>query len=59
MSFDGLSGIVQNQLGKNAASGDVYIFLSKDLTKVKLLVGSNQSLISYLRGKRKKCNFAR
>jgi hypothetical protein len=49
-SFDGLSGIVQNQLGKNAASGDVYIFLGKDLTKVKLLVGSNQGLISYLVG---------
>ncbi len=47
-SFDGLSGIVQNQLGKDATSdlksefnlrsGDVYIFLGKDLTKVKLLV---------------------
>ncbi len=39
-SFDGLSGIVTGQMGKNVLSGDVFIFLGKDLSKIKLLVGS-------------------
>ncbi len=39
-SFDGLSGIVSRQMGKDVCSGDVYIFLGKDLSRIKLLVGS-------------------
>ncbi len=46
-SFDGLSGLVQNQLGKNATSGDVYIFLGKDRTKVKLLVWEPSGFVMY------------
>jgi transposase len=46
-SFDGLSGIVQNQLGKDVCSGDVYIFLGKDLTKVKLLVWEPSGFVLY------------
>ncbi len=32
-SFDSLNGIVSGQMGKDVCSGDVYIFLGKDLTK--------------------------
>jgi len=32
--FDGLSGIVQQQMGRNATSGDVYIFLGKRLDRM-------------------------
>ena len=32
--FDGLSGIVQQQMGRDACSGDVYIFLGKRLDRM-------------------------
>ena len=35
--FDGLSGIVRNHLKKDPISGDVFIFLNKNRTHVKLL----------------------
>ncbi len=38
---------MQNQLEKNAASGDVFIFLGKDLTKVKLLVWELSGFVLY------------
>ena len=37
-SFDGLSGLVRNELDKDPLSGDVYIFFNKRRTMVKLLV---------------------
>lgn len=46
-SFDGLSGLVQNEMGKDALSGDVYIFLGKDFTKVKLLVWEPSGFLLY------------
>lgn len=46
-SFDGLSGIVSEQMGKNVLSGDVYIFLGKDLTKIKLLVWEQGGFVLY------------
>ena len=36
-SFDGLCGIVQEQLGEPATGGDVYIFINKLRNKMKLL----------------------
>ena len=35
--FDGLAGIVRNHLGKDPISGDIYIFLNKKLSHIKLL----------------------
>ncbi len=35
--FDGLAGIVRNQLKKDPISGDVFIFLNKRRTHIKLL----------------------
>jgi transposase len=35
--FDGLSGIVRNHLKKDPISGDVFIFLNKTRTHIKLL----------------------
>jgi transposase len=46
-SFDGLSGLVTGQMGKDVCSGDVYIFLGKDLTKIKLLVWQAGGFVLY------------
>lgn len=46
-SFDGLSGLVKDQMGKDVLSGDVYIFLGKDLTKIKLLVWESHGFVLY------------
>lgn len=35
--FDGLAGIVRNHLGKDPVTGDVFIFLNKNRTHIKLL----------------------
>lgn len=37
-SFDALTGIITNELRKNAMSGDVFIFINKPRTHLKLLV---------------------
>lgn len=36
-SFDGLSGIIQNNLDSNPCNGDVFIFINKTRDKIKLL----------------------
>ena len=36
-SFDGLSGLVQNNLENNPCSGDVFIFINRQRDKIKLL----------------------
>jgi transposase len=36
-SFDGLSGLIQNTLGSNPCSGDVFIFINRRRDKIKLL----------------------
>lgn len=46
-SFDGLSGLVCQQMGQDVCSGDVYIFLGKDLTKIKLLVWQTGGFVLY------------
>lgn len=45
-SFDGLSGLVQNQLSGNPRSGDVFLFINKGRDKLKLLhwTGSGYTL---------------
>lgn len=37
-SFNGLSGIVHNELGSDSLSGDVFIFVNRRRDRVKLLV---------------------
>ena len=46
-SFDGLSGIVSEQMGKDVLSGDVFVFLGKDLSKIKLLVWESSGFVLY------------
>ncbi len=36
-SFDGLSGLIQNNLENNPCNGDVFIFINKRRDKIKLL----------------------
>ena len=36
-SFNGLSGLVNNELGREPTSGDVFIFLNRNRTHLKLL----------------------
>ena len=37
-SFDALCGLISNELGKNVMTGDVFIFINKLRTHLKLLV---------------------
>ena len=37
-SFDGLCGIVRNELGKSVSNKDIFIFLNKRCTHIKLLL---------------------
>src|ERR1043165_3386903 len=36
-SFDALSGIIRNELGRDPLTGEVFVFLSKRRTHIKLL----------------------
>lgn len=46
-SFDSLCGIVQSQLGRNPTCGEVYIFLNRRRTQVKLLHWENGGFVMY------------
>lgn len=46
-SFDGLSGIVVEQLGRTLASGDVYLFVGKDRRRAKALAWDGTGLCVY------------
>lgn len=46
-SFDALSGIVSAGMGKDALSGDVYIFIGKSRDKIKLLVWEKGGFVLY------------
>ena len=46
-SFDGLSGLVQNTLGRNPSGGDVFIFINKRRDKIKLLHWQGAGFILY------------
>ena len=45
--FDGLSGLVRNELGMDSLSGDVFIFLNRRRTHMKLLVWENSGFVVY------------
>ena len=46
-SFDGLSGIVSGELGKNPLAGDLFIFFNKRRNQVKLLHWQGDGFIIY------------
>ena len=46
-SFDALSGLVTNNLGKNPCSGEVFIFISKDKGSIKLLQWEKDGFVIY------------
>ncbi len=45
--FDGLSGLVRNDLGMDPLSGDVFIFLNRRRTHMKLLVWEDSGFVVY------------
>lgn len=46
-SFDGLCGLVANDLNQNPASGSVYIFINKLRNKIKLLHWQSGGFVLY------------
>ncbi len=46
-SFDGLGGLVRNHLQRNPMDGDVYIFLNRGRTLVKLLFWDRTGFVIY------------
>jgi transposase len=46
-SFDGLSGLVQNELQRSLTSGDVFIFINKPRNSMKLLVWDRSGFVIY------------
>jgi transposase len=46
-SFDGLSGLVQNQLGSNPCNGEVFMFINKSRDKIKLLHWQGGGFVLY------------
>jgi transposase len=45
--FDGLSGLVINEMGKDHLSGDAYIFINKRRTLVKMLLWDRTGFVIY------------
>lgn len=45
--IDSLSGIVRNELGKNPLSGDIFIFLNKKASHLKLLMWDRDGFALY------------
>ncbi len=46
-SFDGLQGLVVNELGRTGLEGDVYVFFNRRRTQVKLLVWDRSGFVIY------------
>lgn len=46
-SFDGLSGIVRNSLGKDPLNGDIFIFVNRRRNQIKLLRFENDGFAIY------------
>lgn len=46
-SFDGLSGLVRSELGKDPMTGDVFIFLNKRRNMLKLLHWESGGFVLY------------
>jgi len=47
--YDGLCGLVRNEWKKDQLSGDVFIFLSKQRNKIKLLHWQNDGFVIYIK----------
>lgn len=45
--FNGLSGIVRNELGKNPLSGEVFIFINRRRDRMKILVWETGGFVLY------------
>lgn len=45
--FNGLSGLVRNELDKNPLSGDVFIFINRRRNRMKLLVWEDSGFVLY------------
>lgn len=45
--FDSLSGIVSSQMQRSASSGDIFIFLNKNRTHIKLLLWEGDGFALY------------
>ena len=45
--FNGLSGLVNNELGRDPLSGDVFIFVNRRRTLIKLLVWDKSGFVIY------------
>lgn len=45
--FDGLSGLVKGRLGRNPLSGDVFVFVNRRRTHIKLLVWDRTGFAVY------------
>jgi transposase len=46
-SFDGLAGLVRSGLGRDPLSGDVFVFLNRRRTHIKLLVWDRSGFVLY------------
>jgi transposase len=46
-SFDGLCGLVTSRLGRDPLSGDVFVFVNRRRTHVKLLVWDRSGFVTY------------
>jgi transposase len=45
--FDGLSGLVRNELERNPASGEVYVFINRRRNRIKLLHWQQGGFVLY------------
>ena len=45
--FDGLSGLVRSGLGRDPVSGDVFVFVNRRRTHIKLLVWDRSGFVVY------------
>ncbi len=45
--FDGLSGLVRNELGRDPASGEVYVFINRRRNRIKLLQWQQGGFVMY------------
>jgi len=46
-SFNGLSGLVRNELGRDPASGEVFVFINRRRTHIKLLHWEHGGFVLY------------
>jgi transposase len=45
--FDGLAGLVRNHLGKDPLEGDIFVFLNKNKTHLKMLLWNGDGFVIY------------